>query len=213
MATILYVEPSWVSPYVFACFVTLVEKGVSFDVKELDSAKGDTKTAGYLAQTVTGRVPTLVHDGFGIGESSAIVEYLEEAFPERKVLPRELHQRARFRQLASWIRSDETAAIRAERPATNIFYESTRSGVPLSKEALDAATKLFAVMGRLRTPDRPTIFDDWTILDAELAFLVQRLLANGDAVPDDLAAWTRQQWKRPSVQTFVTRPRPAGPWQ
>jgi glutathione S-transferase len=208
MAITLYVEPNWVSPYVFACFVTLVEKEASFDVKELDGGKGDTKTPDYLAQTITGRVPALVHDGFGIGESSAIVEYLEEAFPERPVLPRDLRERARFRQLASWIRSDETAAIRAERPATTIFYDSVRSAAPLSHEASVAATKLFAVMTRLRACERGTIFDRWTILDAELAFLLQRLLANRDLVPDALGKWTRQQWQRPSVQAFVTRPRP-----
>jgi glutathione S-transferase len=209
MAIVLCVEPRWVSPYVFACFVTLVEKETSFDVRELDSGKGETKTPAYLAETVTGRVPTLIHDAFGIGESSAIVEYLEEAFPERKVLPRSLQERARFRQLASWIRSDETASIRAERSATTIFYESARSGLaPLSQEAQAAATKLFGVMTRLRIPERPTIFDGWTILDAEIAFLLQRLVANGESVPDGLAAWARQQWKRPSVQRFVTHARP-----
>lgn len=208
MAIVLCVEPSWVSPYVFACFVTLVEKELSFDVRELDAGKGETKTPEYLAETVTGRVPTLLHDGLGIGESSAIVEYLEEAFPERRVLPRGVRERARFRQLVSWIRSDETAAIRAERSATTIFYESARSGLaPLSQEAAAAATKLFAVMARLGAPARRTVFDDWTILDAELAFLLQRLVVNGDSVPDGLADWARQQWKRPSVQRFVTRPR------
>lgn len=118
MSIVFGIERHWVSPWVFACFVTLREKKLAFDVRVVDSAKGETRAADYLAETVTGRVPTLVHDGFGLGESSAIVEYLDETFPEVPVLPRTPRERARCRQLMSWLRSDETllAALEPFRP-------------------------------------------------------------------------------------------------
>ena len=54
MALLLHVEPHWVSPYVFAVFVTLREKGLAFDATALDYRQGETSTAAYLNQTITG---------------------------------------------------------------------------------------------------------------------------------------------------------------
>lgn len=203
MSIVLAVEPQWVSPWVFACFVTLREKQLAFDVRELHSVKGETKAADYLAQTVTGRVPSLVHDGFGMAESSAIVEYLEETFPEIAVLPRTPPERARCRQLMSWLRSDETLPLRRERPTTTMFYESERAKTPLSDEARASATKLCEVAGRVLGA-----FDRWNIVQSELAFILHRLILNGDPCPDDVRAWATEQWKRPTVREFVERERP-----
>lgn len=206
MSLVLNVEPSWISPYVFACFVTLREKGLAFDARVLDSAKNETRTSDYLDQTVTGRVPTLLHDGFALGESSAIIEYLEETFPDPPVLPRGVRDRARCRQLMSWLRSDETAKIREERSTATMFYDRARE--PLSKAAAAAATKLCEVTRRVLQPGRSSIFDTWAIVDSELAFLLHRLILNGDPVPDDVRAWAETQWQRPTVQAFVQLERP-----
>jgi glutathione S-transferase len=206
MSIVLSIEPHWISPYVFACFVTLREKNVPFDVVVLDASKDQTRTGAYLAETVTGRVPSLVHDGFGLAESSAIVEYLEEAFPEPHVLPRAVRDRARCRQLMSWMRSEETAPIREERSTHTMFYD--RAKKPFSEGAAAAAKKLGEVARRLVRKGSPTIFDAWCIADAELAFLLHRLILNGDPVPSDVRAWAEEQWKRPTVREFVDHARP-----
>jgi glutathione S-transferase len=201
---VLHVEPRWISPYVFSCFVTLEEKRLPFDVVVLDSAKDETTTPDHLARTVTGRVPALVHDDFGLAESNAIVEYLDDAFPDVPVLPRDPRQRARARQLMSWMRSDDTAPIREERPTTTIFYAPTTA--PLSASGLAAAVKLCAVAERVIR--EPNLFGPWSIVDAELAFLLHRLLANGDPVPPPVKAWAEAQWARPTVRAWRERPRP-----
>ncbi len=207
MAVLLNIESQWISPYVFACFVTLEEKGIPFEVSELDTSKDETRTDAYLTETITGRVPSLVHDGFAIAESSAIIEYLDEAFPAPHVLPRDLRERARCRQLMSWMRSDETAPIREERPTTTMFY--ARADKPLSPTAAAAAKKLGDVASRLVQGGREHVFDAWCIVDAELAFLLHRLVLNGDPVPPHVRAWAEAQWRRPSVRAFVERERPA----
>lgn len=209
MSLVLNVEPHWISPYVFACFVTLHEKGLAFDARVLDTSRNETRTSDYLDQTVTGRVPSLIHDGFGLGESSAIIEYLEDTFPAPPVLPRGVRDRARCRQLMSWLRSDETAKIREERSTATMFYDRARE--PLSNAAATAATKLYEVTRRVLQPGRSSIFDAWAIVDAELAFLLHRLILNGDPVPDDVRAWAEIQWQRPTVQAFVQRERPKHP--
>lgn len=206
MAIVLHVEPRWISPYVFSCFVTLKEKGVPFEAAVLDADKNETRTTDYLAQTVTGRVPALVHDGFGVAESSAIVEYLEDTFPTPRVLPADPRERARCRQLMSWLRSDETAPVREERSTHTMFYAP--SGKPLSDAGKASAKKLVEVAGRLVRSDRPNIFDAWCIVDSELAFILHRLILNGDPVPETVKSWAAAQWKRPTVREFVERARP-----
>jgi glutathione S-transferase len=206
MSLVLYVEPQWVSPYVFACYVTLREKGLDFEARALNAARGDTRTPEYIDQTITGRVPTLVHEGFGLGESTAIVEYLEETFPEPPVLPAAPRDRARCRQLMSWIRSDETAALRTERSTHTMFFEPTKT--PLSAEAERQAKKLVDVAGRVIRPGQPYIFETWSIIDAELAFILHRLIANADPVPSGVKSWAASQWERESVRSFVDIVRP-----
>jgi maleylpyruvate isomerase len=51
-------------------------------------------------------IPTLVHDGHVIGQSLAIIEYLDEIHPEPPLLPKEPLARARVRQIAYAIACD-----------------------------------------------------------------------------------------------------------
>jgi len=207
----LFVEPLWISPYVFSCYVTLREKGLDFEAVALDAAKDETRAAGYLVQTVTGRVPSLLDEDFGLAESSAIVEYLEEKHPEPPVLPAGTRDRARCRQLMSWLRSDETAPLREERPTHTMFYG--RAKQPLGDAAARSAKKVVEVAGRVIRAGEPHLFDRWSIVDAELAFMLHRLILNGDPVPRGVVTWAEAVWQRPSVREFVEigRPKPKPP--
>jgi glutathione S-transferase len=56
-------------------------------------------------------VPALVVDGHVIAQSGAILEYLEEAFPDKKpLLPRDLLQRAQVRNLCGIVGCDTQPA-------------------------------------------------------------------------------------------------------
>lgn len=191
----------WISPYVFSCFVALEEKGLSYEMKAIDLKAGAHKRPDYAHASVTARVPALDHDGFVVAESSAIVEYLEDVFPERRVLPADLKQRARARQVMAWIRSDDTLPIREERPTSTMFYEHTNK--ELSPAAMTAVTKLFDVCDRLLASDATSLFGTDTVADADLAFMVQRLLMNGGEVPPKVRRFAEAQWKRPVIAKFM----------
>jgi glutathione S-transferase len=201
---VLFVEPRFISPYVFSCYVTLTEKGIPFETVSVDSATGDTKRPAYLERTITGRVPSLSRADFSLAESSAVIEYLEECFPEPRVLPESLEQRARCRQLMSWLRSDDTQIIREERPSSVIFYAPKVT--PLSEAGSRAVQKLLSVTERL-LGGRKQLFERWSIADAELAFMLKRLLATNEVVGDPIRAYADEQWSRPSVHAFVTHSR------
>ena len=48
---------------------------------------------------------------------------------------------------------------------------------------------------------------EW-VADVDLAVMLNRLVLNGDAVPEHLAAYATRQWQRPSVQLWVNQKRP-----
>ena len=76
--------------------IALNEKGL--DAKEhLLTLRGDQFDPAYLKLNPSGVVPTLVHDGNAIVESSLILYYLDEAFPAPPLMPREPQLRHRVR--------------------------------------------------------------------------------------------------------------------
>jgi glutathione S-transferase len=205
----LYGEPFWFSPYVFSSFVALREKGASFEVTEVALTHGEHLAPAYRDLSITARVPTLVHRDFRLAESSAIAEYLDEVLPPPRFprpLPAGLKERARARQLMAWLRSD-LGALRDERSTVTMFYRF-RVGPLTPKGRLDAE-KLIAVADRLVPTGEGPVFGDFSLLDAELAFVLHRLILSNDVVPPRLAAYARGPWARPSVREFVEHPRPA----
>jgi glutathione S-transferase len=203
----LFMDTFWISPYVFSCFVTLKEKGLGFTTERVALESKLQHQPAYRDGTITGRVPALRHGDFWLAESQAIVEYLDDAFPEtRRALPDNLQHRARARQILAWIRSD-LMPIREERPTSTMFYE--RADKPLSPAGEEAAAKLCRV-AELLVPDGATsLFGAWSQADSDLAFMLHRLILNGHEVPAKARAFAEAQWKRPSVQEFVQHARPA----
>lgn len=195
----LYVDHEYLSPWAMAVFVGLREKGLAFELEVLDLEAGGQHEAGFARRSLTQRIPTLVDGDFSLSESTAILEYLDDTQPGPALLPREPRQRARARQLLSWLRSD-LAALRAERSTEVVFKRPTDQ--PLSAAGQAAADKLFAAATQL-LDGREQLFDAWSVADADLALALNRLILNGDPVPDALRRYAAAQWQRPSVQAWV----------
>ncbi|MCG2585192.1 glutathione transferase [Massilia sp. TS11] len=195
----LYVDSRFLSPYAMSAFVALIEKGLTFELHPVNLEVGEHKAAPYQALSLTGRVPTLVHGALVLNESSAIGEYLDESFPTGSaLLPRDLAERAQARQVMAWIRSD-LLALRQERPTDVVFLRPTSK--PLSEAGQQAAAKLIAAAERL--VQGPQLFSQWCLADLDLAVALNRLIKNGDPVPEKLADYAAAQWRRPSVQEWL----------
>lgn len=195
----LYVDREYISPWALAVFVGLREKGLAFELEALDLEAGGQHEAGFARQSLTQRVPTLVDGDFSLSESTAIIEYLDDTQPGPTLLPREPRQRARARQLQAWLRSDLTA-LRAERSTEVVFHRPTDQ--PLSAAGQAAAGKLFAAAEQL-LGGRDQLFDAWSVADTDLALALNRLILNGDAVPEALRRYAARQWERPPVQAWL----------
>ena len=64
------------------CRMALEEKGLPWTSRYIGLFKFDQMRPEYLAINPRGMVPTLVHDGKPVGESSVINEYIDAASPD-----------------------------------------------------------------------------------------------------------------------------------
>jgi maleylacetoacetate isomerase len=91
----------------FRVRIALELKGLPYDYVPVHLVKGEHQQAGYAAVSPTGLVPTLeTDDGQHLGQSMAIIEYLDEIHPQPPLLPREPFDRARVRALSQLIACD-----------------------------------------------------------------------------------------------------------
>jgi len=117
-------------PFAHRSRLVLAEKGVAFELVEIDLAN---KPAWFGNVSLYGKVPALEHVGQRIVESAVINEYIEETFPEPRLLPREPALRALAR---IWI---DFANTRLAVAYTKILLGATDADREAGKGELRAA--------------------------------------------------------------------------
>jgi maleylpyruvate isomerase len=97
----------WRSSASWRVRIALAWKGIAYECVPVHLAKGQQNAAGYVGEVnPLSQVPVLELDGappHRIAQSLAIIEYLEERFPDPPLLPTEPLLRARARQLAEMV--------------------------------------------------------------------------------------------------------------
>ncbi len=152
----------------FRVRIALELKGLSYDYIPVHLVKGQHKQADYAAVSPSLLVPTLELDtGEDLGQSMAIMEYLDETHPEPALLPRDSLGRARVRALAQLIACEIhplnnlrvlkylTRELKVEEEAKNTWYRHwVRDGLEAFERELSrlpASTYCFG--------DTPTMAD------------------------------------------------------
>ena len=93
--------------------IVLLEKGIEF---EEDDACTPKQTDEYLARSPMGKAPFLELDGGRrLSESQVICEYLEEAYPQKPLLPKDPFERAKVRELVTYME------LHMELPARRLY--------------------------------------------------------------------------------------------
>lgn len=119
------------SPMAWPVQIALLEKDLPHRSTCLELGAGDTRTPGYLAMNPRGKVPVLRDGTEAVYESRAILEYLDDRFPQRSLTPADPVQRA-----TDLIRKHETAYIY---PAADAAISYTSYSSTLRREEWDAA--------------------------------------------------------------------------
>ncbi len=193
------------SVYVRIARLVVAEKGVAHERVEVNPFAGDIPAA-YLALHPFGRVPALVHDGFGLYETGAITRYVDRTFPGPALQPADTRRLARMDQImgvvdayAYWPLVRQVFVHDVIHPHRNTAGDPAEleNGLSAAAPVLDALEALAATDTWLTGPDL-SLAD--LHLGAMIAYFAQStrgaaLLASRPR----LAAWWRQLNRRPSL--------------
>lgn len=127
--------------------ITLVEKGLTWEARKVDLFKTEQYDPNYLKLNPKGVVPTLVHDGIPIIESTLICEYIDETFPEPPLIPKDPAERTRMRLWSKFVDEGVFDAT-TELSFSAMFRERMRNLSPEMRE------KRFRNVGDPRRTDR-----------------------------------------------------------
>ena len=189
------------SVYVRIARLALEEIRVPYDLVEVDIFAKDRIPADYGERHPFGRIPAFEHDGFRLFETDAIVGYILDRFGDRGLIPADVRDRARMRQL---MRIMDNYGYRDL--VWGVYVEEAERGRAgsLRPDELERAAKCLRVVESLAAPAflvgaGLTLADLWAL--PMLAYL--KLAPSGAALLRDapkLGAWLARMQDRPSVQ-------------
>lgn len=93
----LYEHP--LSPYAQKVKISLREKGVPFEVRLPEGIGTGATGGGFASANPRGEVPALIHGAAAIFDSTIILEYIEDVWPEPPMLPANPADRAKVRMI------------------------------------------------------------------------------------------------------------------
>jgi maleylpyruvate isomerase len=145
-------------------------KGLAYDRASIHLVKdgGQQHSQAYKAVNPQGLIPALDVDGQVVGQSLAIIEYLEETYPSPPLLPSYPLGRARVRQIAYAIACDIhpvnnlrmrhylSETLKADRAQVDTWYAHW---ITVGFTALEASLSGSKMTGRFCHGDTPTLAD------------------------------------------------------
>jgi glutathione S-transferase len=198
------------STYARTARLALEEKGVAYELDEVDILTGKGHEAAHLARQPWGKVPAFTHDGFGLFETFAIARYVDEAFPGPALQPADVKVRARMTQICGIVDSYAYGAMVGKHFWQEVIVPM-QGGTPdakLSAEGLAAGEKALDVIQGLMGGDL-LCGSAVTLADLHLLPPVEyfRMTPSGTAAlaaRPTLAAW----WDRMNTRPTVVKTRP-----
>lgn len=174
---VLFIGDKNLSSWSLRPWLAMKMAGVSF--REVMVRLDRPTSAKALAEaSPSGLVPCLVHDGFPIWESLAILEFLAETFPEKSLWPADKRARARARSLAAEMHSG-FAELRRLWPM-NFSRTGMRHLCPPSvKRDIDRIADLWTASRAEFGAGGPFLFGSFSIADAMFAPVVSRFMTYG----------------------------------
>jgi len=136
-------------------------------------------TANIKKYSPTGKVPALIDDDFVIWESAAIMEYLNEKYPEKKMYPEKINDRAVARSLsmemhAGFSKMREILSFNVKKSHSNFNFGDAQSDI-------DRVKNIWT--DQISKSGGPFLFGKFSIADAMYAPVVGRFKTYG--VPVD----------------------------
>jgi len=155
--------------------LVLLFKGVDYDYAPVNLLKGEQKGEEYLRLSPMGQVPALVVGGRCLTQSVSIFEYLEEAYPALPLLPKDIFEKAKVRELAEVICS-------GIQPVQNLSVLQRLPEEKRKQWAHDSIHRGFQALEKLLPPGSPKYCVGGQVTWADICLVPQVFNANRFAV-------------------------------
>ncbi|HEY9849007.1 MAG TPA: glutathione S-transferase family protein [Leptolyngbyaceae cyanobacterium] len=195
MARVLYYAQR--SPYARKIRILLAEKNLDCEMKATDIMN---KSAEFIQISPIGKVPVLVdEDSTTIWDSTLIMEYLDETYPEPSFYPSDRKQRLECRK---WEDIGDTLADNA----VALWYRKLKgeNADPKYQSAID---RLLPVLDEQLTTSTYLLGKNWTAADVSalcaLGYYTLRLGEDWQHQYLRLGQWFKNLHQRESVKTTV----------
>ena len=204
--------------------IVFAEKGIEPELRKLDMVHYEQHSPAYLAINCHGTVPLLEAEGRKLFESFAILEYLDEAYPEPPLIGADPRQRYIARKWGKYVETHiapnlaiaRWAALHGRMPAeaqaglANLLPERCalwlRAADGFDRKQLAASTHAMLAAGQRladELADNPWLAGDaFTLGDAAVYPHVAQFETLGLPVPAVVAEWLQRAAARPSVQAI-----------
>ncbi|MBI5780569.1 MAG: glutathione S-transferase N-terminal domain-containing protein [Rhodocyclales bacterium] len=186
-----------VDPFSHRCRIVLYEKGMDFEVTDVDLLD---KQADVARINPYGRVPVLVDRELVLFEPNIINEYIDERFPHPQLMPPDPILRARARQLLQTL---ENELFRHMRVLEEAQEEASREQA--RQTIRDQLVQLAPILNR----QKYLFGEDYSMIDVAMAPLLWRLEHYGIALPAAASPIMKYAERLFSRQGFIDALSPA----
>jgi glutathione S-transferase len=189
-----------ISNYHNKVLIALLDKGVPY---EEDCNVKPSQDPAYLALSPMGKVPYAEVNGTRLCESEVILEYLEEAYPQKPLLPKDPLERAKVRELVTVIELHVELVARRlygglfGRPTSDSTKESVQKDLAKGLRAFKALAKFDPYVAGKEF----TLADCAAAVHLPLVSLATKLAYGKDALEDipQVKPYLKMLGERPSV--------------
>ena len=192
-----------VSNYYNKVKIALIEKGIPFEEEHVLPSQ----ESAVLARSVMGKMPFLdFGNGQTLTESQVLLEYLEDAYPDRPLYPREPLARARIRELITHME------LHLELPARRLYRQAFFGGTvsdetkQLVQKELEKGVRAFMKLAKLSpwvAGAGFTAADCAAAVHLALVSLATKAVYGADAFgehADAVKAYLKMAGERPSIK-------------
>jgi glutathione S-transferase len=184
--------------------IVLAEKSLTYELIQVDLAQGEQRRPEFLRLNPFGRVPVLVDEDTTIYDSTVIIEYLEDEYPEPPALPAlgASATRARARLLedfADTLFTPQVEQLMAE--LTRPENERDQSRVQRLQRTIEGALDYV----NRELAGQQFLAGEFSIADIGFVprlLVLKELGVDAGANRGNLDAWMKRLFERPSIQSL-----------
>ena len=177
---ILYVGNKNYSSWSFRPWIALEGRSIPFTdvVVPFDFPAGNP---GLKAVSPTGKVPALKQGDFVVAESLAIIEYVNELFPDAGLWPKDMQARA----IARSVSMEMATGFRGIRNACPMNFRRPIKAIAMTDDIATDVRRIETIFAEnLKTYGGPFLFGEFSAADAMYAPVINRLEAYAIPVSD-----------------------------